>query len=202
MMISGENKQHVHDSYEKETASSSNVTDTDEDTDKDESNHSIAQSFDEPSSENLYSESDCNIVNTTTELNCNEHIKTSASVIEASYFNIFECRRSVLDKIDVTYQSAFAASKKPSPPAEWGPLKLSTPPATYTYTLTTPLKKMIRKITGSKPSTPSPVTRAEYISPYKGKYWAAKKKILRKQMEGMKEDCILEAIYKLRTENT
>ena len=61
---------------------------------------------------------------------------------------------------------------------------------------------MIRKLTGSKTSTSSPVTRAEYISPYKEKYWAVKTKILRKQMEGMKEDCILKAIVKLRTENT
>ena len=107
----------------------------------------------------------------------------------------------MLDKLDVTYQSAFAASEKPSPPAEWGPLKPSTPPATYTSTLTTPLKKMISKLTGSKPSTPSSVTRAEYIFSYKEKYWAVKTKILRKQMEGMKEDCILEAIEKLRNEN-
>ena len=42
MMRSSEHKQHVHDSYEKETASSSNVKDTDEDTDEDESNHPIA----------------------------------------------------------------------------------------------------------------------------------------------------------------
>ena len=78
-------------------ASSLNVKDTDEDTDEDESNHSIARSFDEPLSENLESESDCNIVNATTELNCNEHIKPSANVIEASYFKIFECGRNVLD---------------------------------------------------------------------------------------------------------
>ena len=141
MMRSGKHKQHVHDSYGKETASSSNVKDTDEDTDEDESNQSIAQSFDEPSSENLDSESDCNIVNTTTELNCNEHIKPSASVIEASYFNIFECGRSVLDKLDFTYQSAFTASEKPSPPAEWGPLKPSPPAATYTSILTTPRRR-------------------------------------------------------------
>ena len=74
MMRYGEHKQHVHDSYGKETALSSKVKDTDEDTDEDESNHSIAPSFDKPSSENLDSESDCNIVNTTTELKCNEHI--------------------------------------------------------------------------------------------------------------------------------
>ena len=64
-MRSGDNKQHVHTSYEKETASSSNVTDTNEDTDEDESNHSIARSFDEPSSENQDSESYHNYVNAT-----------------------------------------------------------------------------------------------------------------------------------------
>ena len=95
MMRSGEHKQHVHKSYGKDKALSSNVKNTDEDTDEEKSNHSIARSFEEPSSENLDSESDCNIVNTTTELNCNEHIKPSANVIEASYFNIFECGRSV-----------------------------------------------------------------------------------------------------------
>ena len=81
MMRSGEHKQHVHDSYKKETASSSNVKDTDEDTDKDESNHSIVRSFDEPSSENQDSESDHNYVNTTKKLNHNEYIKPSANVI-------------------------------------------------------------------------------------------------------------------------
>ena len=111
MMRSGENNHHVHDGYGKETASSSNVKDTVEDTDEDESNNSIAQSFEEPSAENLESESDCNIVNATTELNCDEHIKPSVNVIEASYFNIFECGRNVLDKMDVTYQNSLAASE-------------------------------------------------------------------------------------------
>ena len=121
--------------------SSSKVKDTDEDKDEDESNNSIARYFDEPSAENLESELDCNIVNATTELNCNDHIKPSENVIEASYFNIFEYRRNVLDKLDVTYQSAFTASEKPSPPE-----------ATFTYTL----KKMLHALIGSqKPSTPS-----------------------------------------------
>ena len=83
MMRSGYHKQHVHDSYEKETDSSSDVTDTNkdtEDTDEDESNHSIRRSFDEPSSENQDSESDQNYVNANTELNHNEYIKLSASV--------------------------------------------------------------------------------------------------------------------------
>ena len=86
-------------------------------------------------------------------MNCNEHIKPSANVIEASYFKIFECGRNVLDKLDVTYQSAFAASEKPSPPAA---------------AFTSSLKKILHALTGSqKPSTPSPVARgADYVSPY------------------------------------
>ena len=82
--------------------------------------------FDEPSSENIImdvSESECNIVNETsshsnssdvpttviTELNYDDHIEPSANVKEASYFNIFECVRNILDKLDVTYQRAFTA---------------------------------------------------------------------------------------------
>ena len=49
------------------------------------------------------------------------HIKPSANFKEASYFNIFECGRNLLDKLDVTYQRAFTASEKPS----------SVPPAAY-----------------------------------------------------------------------
>ena len=79
MMRSGENNHHVHDGSGKEMASSLDVNDTDEDKDEDESNNPIARSFDEPSAENLESESDCNIVNTTPELNCDEHIHTDIS---------------------------------------------------------------------------------------------------------------------------
>ena len=77
------------------------------------------------------SKSECNIIdetlsqsnssNVTTEFNYDDHIKPSANVKEASSFNIFECGRNILDKLDVTYQRAFAASKKPS----------SVPPAAY-----------------------------------------------------------------------
>ena len=122
-------------------------------------------------------------------MNHSEYIKPSANVKE-SYYNIFECGRSVLDKLDVTYQRAFTASEKPSPYAppeepsvDWNTQEVSIPPATYTSTLTTPLKNMINKLTGSKTSTSSPITRAEYISPYKAKYWAVKEKLLREQME-------------------
>ena len=54
MMRCGEKNHHVKDSYEEKMAPSSDVNDTDED----ESNSSIAQSFDKPSSDNLESESD------------------------------------------------------------------------------------------------------------------------------------------------
>ena len=96
MIRFGENNHHVHDGYGKEMAPSSDVKDKYEDKNEDKSNNSIAQSFDEPSAENLESESVCNIDNATTELNYYEHIKPSANVIEASYFNIFECGRNVL----------------------------------------------------------------------------------------------------------
>ena len=63
------------------------------------------------------SESECNIVietyvltNVIKELKYNEHIEPIVIVKGASYFNIFECRRNLLDKLDITYQRAFAAS--------------------------------------------------------------------------------------------
>ena len=123
MMRCSDNNHHVHDGYEKERAPSSDVNDTDEG----KSNNSIVhEPFDEPSSENLFmdvSESECNIVNETlsqsyssdvptnviTELNYDDHIEPSANVKEASYFNIFECGRNLLDQLDVTYQRAFTA---------------------------------------------------------------------------------------------
>ena len=113
-MRSGENNHHVHDGYGKEMAPSSDVKDTDEDKDEEKSKNSIAKYFDEPSAENLESESDCNIVNANTELNYEDDVKPSANVKEASYFNIFECGINLLDKLDVTYQRAFTASKKTS----------------------------------------------------------------------------------------
>ena len=99
------------------------------------------------------------------QLNYNEHIKPSANVTEASYFNIFECGKNVLVKLDVTYQSAFTATEKPSPPAR---------------AHISPLKKILHALTGSqKPSTPSPVARAaDYVSPLKKQYWDVQMKIL------------------------
>ena len=61
------------------------------------------------------SESYCNIVNATTELNYDEdYVKPSENVKEASYFNIFEWGRNIFDKLDFTYQRAFTASEKTS----------------------------------------------------------------------------------------
>ena len=184
-MRSGENNHHVHDGYGKEMAPSLDVNDTDEDKDEDKSNNSIVHNlFDKPSAENLIikeSESECNIVNETssqpdssnitTELNYDDNIKPSVNVKEASYFNIFECGRNVLDKLDVTYQSAFTASEKLSTPS-------SVPPAAA---YVSPLNKILYSFTASeKPSTPSSVPPA-YVSPLKKKIGMYRQTILNKR---------------------
>ena len=109
MMICGEKNHHVHGGYEEEMAPSSDVNDTDEEESK---NCVVHEPFDEPSSENLFiyvSKSECNIVNETlsqsnlsdvpnnaiSELNYGDYIEPSASVKEASYFNIFKCGRNL-----------------------------------------------------------------------------------------------------------
>ena len=45
------------------------------------------------------------------ELDYDENIEPSVTVKGASYFNIFECGRTLLDQLDVTYQYAFTASE-------------------------------------------------------------------------------------------
>ena len=111
MLISDEENKHVHGGYAEETAPSSNIKDTDED----ESKEIIVQ---EHLSENLsmnVSKSECNIVHKTlsqnnssdvpnnviTELKYDENIEPSVSDKGSSYFNIFECGRNILDKLDV-----------------------------------------------------------------------------------------------------
>ena len=47
-------------------------------------------------------------------MNYDEDIEPSVIVKGASYFNIFECGRNLLDQLDVTYQRAFTASKTSS----------------------------------------------------------------------------------------
>ena len=128
MMRYGEKNHHVNDGYEEEMAPSWEVNDTDEEK---SNNYIVHEPFNKPSSDNIYmhiSESECNIVNETlsqndssdvptnvsTELKYDEHIEPSVSVKGASYFNIFEYGRNLLDQLDVTYQRAFTASAKPS----------------------------------------------------------------------------------------
>ena len=48
--------------------------------------------------------------NVITELKDNEHNEHSVIGKGASYFNILECGRNLLDQFDVTYQRAFMAS--------------------------------------------------------------------------------------------
>ena len=50
-------------------------------------------------------------LNVIKELKYDDHIEPSVSVKGASYFNIFECGRNLLDQLDVTYQRAFIASE-------------------------------------------------------------------------------------------
>ena len=70
------------------------------------------------------SESECDIVHETlsqnnsadvpdnviTELKDDEHKEPSVTEKVTNYFNIFECGRNLLDKLDVTYQQAFMAT--------------------------------------------------------------------------------------------
>ena len=166
-MRSGENNHHMHDGYGKEMAPSSDAKNTDKDKDEEKSNHSIARSFDEPSVENLESESDCNIVNATTELNYDNDIKPSVNVKEASYFNIFECGRNLLDKLDVTYQRAFTASGKTSRKA-----RIATR----------------NRVKQEKPSPVASPAASSYESPMTDKYWKEQKIILTEKMVGKKKD--------------
>ena len=104
-------------------------------------------------------------------MNYDDNIKPSENVKEASYFNIFECGRNVLDKLDVTYQSAFASSEKPSTPS-------SVPPAAYVYSLN---KILYAFAASEKPSTPLSVPpAADYVSPFKKYIGMCRQTILKK----------------------
>ena len=50
--------------------------------------------------------------NTITELKDQEHKEPSVNEKLKIYFNIFECGRNILDRIDVTYQRSFMATPK------------------------------------------------------------------------------------------
>ena len=116
-------------------------------------------------------------------MNYDDHIKPSANDKEASYFNILECGRNVLDNLDVTYQSAFAASEKPSTPS-------SVPPAA---SYVSPLKKILYAFAASeKPSTlPSVPPAADYVSPLKKKIGMCRRTILKKKWPEWKKTTFL-----------
>ena len=97
-------------------------------------------------------------------------------------------RKEFFGQTVCSYQSACAASEKPSPPA-----------AAYV----SPLKKILYAFTASeKPSTPSSAAwAADYVSPLKKQYWYVQTNNLIKLMAGMNEEYILDAIYLLRNEN-
>ena len=109
---------------------------------------------------------DCNIVNATTELNYKDDIKPSANVKEASYFNIFKCRRNLLDKLDVTYQRAFAASEKTSREA-----RIAT-------------RNCVKQ---ERPSPVASPAASSYESPMTDRYWKKQETILTERMVGKKK---------------
>ena len=50
--------------------------------------------------------------NTITELKDKEHKEHSVTEKVKHYFNIYECGRNVLDRLDITYQRSFMANPK------------------------------------------------------------------------------------------
>ena len=124
------------------------------------------------------SESDCNIVNATTELNYEDDIKPSVNVKEAGYFNTFECRRNLLDKHDVTYQRSFTASEKTS------------------------REVSIATRNRTKQKKPSPVASpvaSSYEYPMTERYWKMQETILTEKMAGKDKGLITEPM-KILTE--
>ena len=118
-MRSDEHNWHVHGSYAEETAPSSNINVMDEDESKEIIVH---KTLSENQSKDVR-EPECNIVhenlsqnnskdvpeNVITELKDDEHKETSVTEKVTSYFNLSECGRNRLNKLDVTYQRAFIA---------------------------------------------------------------------------------------------
>ena len=104
-------------------------------------------------------------------MNYDDHIKPSENVKEASYFNIFECGRNLLDHLDVTYRRAFTASET---------------------SLTVP--------TASGPSSKAPIT-GHYISPSRERYWDLQGKVLTEKAVGIEKYKISEAISQVRLED-
>ena len=83
------------------------------------------------------------------------------NVKEASYFNIFECGRNLLDKLDVTYQRAFTASEKTSREA-----RIATR----------------NRVKQEKPSPVVSPATSSYESPMRDRYWKMQETILTERM--------------------
>ena len=117
MMTSDKLNWHDHGINTEMTAPSSNVNVTD----KDESKEIIVHERLSENNSKDVSKSECNINNVTlsqnnsadvpentiTEIKDDEHKEPSVTLKVTSYFNIFECRRNLLDQLDVTNQQAF-----------------------------------------------------------------------------------------------
>ena len=122
MMISNNINWHDHGSYTKITAPSLNVNATNED----ESKHIIMHGGLSENCSTDVSKSERNIVNETlpqnnstdvseytiTKLKYKEYKEPSVTNEVTSYFNIFECGRNLLEKLDVTFQQVFMATPK------------------------------------------------------------------------------------------
>ena len=119
-MRSDKLNRHDHGNYTEMTAPSPNVNVTDEDKSKEIIVH---ETLSENSSTDV-SKSERNIVNETlpqnnstdvlentiTELKDKENKEPSVTEKVTSYFNIIECGRNLLDRLDVTYQQSFMAT--------------------------------------------------------------------------------------------
>ena len=123
------------------------------------------------SAENLMT--DCNVVNVTTELNNEDDIKPSVNVKEVSYFNIFECGRNLLDKLDVTYQRAFTASEKTSREA-----RIET----------------CNRVKQESPSQAVSPATSSHESPMSDRYWKEQKTILTERMVRKEKGLINESL--------
>ena len=122
MMISDNLNWYDHSGYTEMTAPSLDVNVTDEDESK---RIIVHKSLSENCSTDV-SESKCNIVNenlsqknsakvseyTITELKDKEYKEPSVTKEATSYFNIFECGRNLLDRLDATHQRAFMATQQ------------------------------------------------------------------------------------------
>ena len=112
-----------------------------------------------------------------------DDVKPSTNVKEASYFNIFECGRNILDKLDVTYQREFTASKKTSREVR----------------ITTRNCIIQKKPSPVASQVASPVA-SSYESPMTKRYWEVQENILTERMAGKDKGLIIESLKMLHSD--